>query len=239
MAPRKVIIGDVHGCPKTLDSLLAQLDLSSGDQLFFLGDYVDRGPDSKGVIDRIRKLAEAPFQVVSLRGNHEQMLINNYETEAAKGWQSNAPEELLQSFGIENLRELPVDYYNWCLNRPLYYRDEELFLVHAGVNFHSADPLEDEKGLLWIRDWYQDVNLPWLEGRTLVHGHTPIPRLEIERQFSSLDRFPVLNIDGGACFHQSRAIGYAYLCAYDHTLNQLFFAENIDVILSWQFLITE
>lgn len=74
--PRLFAIGDIHGCRGLLDALLGQLRLTPGDRMVFLGDYVDRGPDSRGVIERLLQLRQAYPETVFLRGNHEQMLLD-------------------------------------------------------------------------------------------------------------------------------------------------------------------
>lgn len=227
-APRKIVIGDIHGCLKTFENLLARLDLQFQDELFLLGDYIDRGPDSKGVLDKVQALANEPFKLVALMGNHEQVLMSNYYAEVDKGWYDMADEEFLNSFNIPNLKEFPKAYIEFCANLPLYYIDDELLLVHAGLNFKSEEPLKDEKSMLWIRNWYDDLNISWLAGRTLVHGHTPLTKSDIELQFSFLNKLRVLNIDCGACFKEGIEHEVGYLCAYDHTNQQLYFEKNAD-----------
>ena len=73
---KQYAIGDIHGCSKTFKELLDKIGLIEGDELYLLGDYIDRGPDSKGVIDTIFELREKGFKVICLRGNHESMLLD-------------------------------------------------------------------------------------------------------------------------------------------------------------------
>jgi len=70
---RQIAISDIHGCARTFQALLDKIQLSTNDQLYLLGDYIDRGPDSKGVIDTILGLINAGYRVQTLMGNHEKM----------------------------------------------------------------------------------------------------------------------------------------------------------------------
>ena len=108
---RKILIGDIHGCLATFKALLEQINIHrETDKLFLPGDYVDRGPDSKGVIDEIISLQQTGYAVLPIRGNHEQMLIADHHAETVKGWHDMADEELKKSFGIENLSQLPTTH---------------------------------------------------------------------------------------------------------------------------------
>ena len=130
---RKIAIGDIHGCNLTFEALLDKLALTTQDQLFLLGDYIDRGPDSKGVIDIILKLQEDGYQVNCLRGNHEQLLLDsNFRTESARIWLSNGGISTMDSFDIEHISFLPDRYFNFFKNLPHYFIEDDFILVHAG-----------------------------------------------------------------------------------------------------------
>ena len=225
---RKILISDIHGCARTFERLLNKLALKNEDHLFLLGDYIDRGPDSKGVLDLVEALKGKPYFKTALMGNHEALLISDHHAETVKGWHDMGDQELLDSFGIPNLKELPHKYIEQCNALPFYYEDDEMVLVHAGINFKSIPPLLDSKSLMWIRDWYQDLDRAWLGNRLIVHGHTPRTRYEIEAQFAELDKLPILNIDCGCCFVEGKAHGLGYLCAFDFTNRKLIFEENCE-----------
>jgi serine/threonine protein phosphatase 1 len=226
--PRKIFIGDIHGCLNTFNELLQQLLLEKGDHLILLGDYIDRGPDSKGVIDRILELRKADFLLTTLRGNHEQMLIHDYISETVKGWKDMADEALKNSFGIERLEELPEMYFDFCNELPFYQSEKDFIAVHAGLNFRHEDPLHSKEELIWIREWYKNVNYQWLGDCIIIHGHTPQTREEIEQQFAELEEKKVLNIDAGAFLAEQKEHGLGYLCAFDWTNKELRFQENIE-----------
>lgn len=228
MKSRKILISDIHGCAKTFQKLLDTLALKPVDELYLLGDYVDRGPDSKGVLDLIMELQKEPFFKTALMGNHEALLVSDHFAETVKGWHDMADTELLESFGIAKLKEIPKQYIDYCDELPYFYEDDEMVLVHAGINFNSIPPLLDKNSLIWIRDWYKDLDRSWLGDRIIVHGHSPRTQFEILEQFEQLEQLPVLNIDCGACFAESKEHGLGYLCAFDITNRELIFEENCE-----------
>jgi len=140
-------ISDIHGCPKTFRKLLFEINLNQTDELFLLGDYVDKGPDAMGVIQMIWDLESRGYQITCLRGNHERMFTN----EVARGEHSGV---------------IPRRYHEeacrWMLGLDYYAETPGYFLVHAGLNFRHVDPLEDTYSMLWIRYWYDEIDRDWL-----------------------------------------------------------------------------
>jgi len=224
---RKLVLGDIHGCLATFDLLLNKMNFSKADTLYLVGDYINRGPSSKGVIDKIITLKEEGYRVVALRGNHEQMLLDNYIAEVDRGWHQMGDEELLQSFGIKTLADIPEKYIQFCDSLPLYHEDNEFIVVHAGLRFVNDTPFNDKEALLWARDWYQNIDMEWLGDRIIIHGHTMQSRKETELQFLSLKTDKVINIDCGAVMSQSEN-GLGYLCGFDFTNQELIFQENVE-----------
>lgn len=225
---RQIMVGDIHGCLETFNALLDQFQLTKDDRLYLLGDYVDRGPDSKGVIDRIIELRKSGMKVVALKGNHEQMMISGYNSETKKGWFDTADEELKESFGVPFLRDVPYSYIDFCEQLPHHHVEKEFVLVHAGLNFQFADPLVQEEDMLWIRNWYHNVDMDWLGDRYIIHGHSMQPMNDTKEQFSNLHQDRVLNIDCGACLSKQKATGLGHLCAFDFTNRKLYFQENVE-----------
>ncbi len=220
---RNIAISDIHGCPNTFLALLDQLSFDHSDQLFLLGDYIDRGPDSKGVIDAIWQLQKQGFKVHCLLGNHEQIMLNNALAEQRQGILGLGPRELLDSFGVRGSSEIPVPYLNWAASLKYYLELPGYLLVHAGFNFHQPDPMSDRTSMLWIRSWRQNLNSDWLRGRVIVYGHTPQPAETTREQLEELDEVPALCIDCGCALGQAP---YGQLCAFDLTNRVLFFQEN-------------
>lgn len=193
-------IGDIHGCSHKLESLVAACEsVSAGRQarLILVGDYVDRGPDAKGVIDLLmEKQLRDPERLVCLRGNHDQMLI----AAADKGrsdsdlmnWWANGGEQTLDSYGVGDPSEIPEEHLAWIRNLPLEMSDGKRLYVHAGVRPGIPVAEQNEHDLLWIREPFLSSQSD--HGVFVVHGHTPtktgLPDLRPNR----------LNVDTGACF---------------------------------------
>lgn len=222
-AGRQLAISDVHGCLKTLEVILDKLAYSSTDQLFVLGDMVDRGPDSKGVIDLIRSMQQEGYDIHCLRGNHEQMILDDLEAGEKSAYYSDAA--MLRSFGAKNVSEIPLEYVQWIDELPYFLETEGFLFVHAGLDFSFKNPLENLYDMMWLRYWYDRLDPEWLGNRVVVHGHTPLDRPVIEDRLDALCHFPVLNIDNG-CFFRGQEKGR--LCAFDMTNRRLHFQENMD-----------
>lgn len=228
---KRFALSDIHGNVKSFKRLIENLQLQKGDALFLLGDYIDRGPNSKGVIDFIWQLEDWGIKVQALRGNHEQMMLDarqrggNY----AQHWiYRSGGEETLRSFGPNIVfEEVDVRYWEWLENLPFYLELPNYFLVHAGLNFRSAQPFEDKESMIWIRSWYDDFIPATIGGRRMLHGHSPQYEEDIRRRKKRLNSFPVLNIDNG-CYQYNRP-GRGQLCAFDLDEEKLHFQKNIDI----------
>src|SRR6478736_5094582 len=109
---RVFAISDIHGCAKTFVSLVEKvIKLTREDKLFLLGDYIDRGPDSKGVIDYIIQLEQKGFDVTALRGNHEEMLLKGItDSHFLEMFLKNGGDKTLEGFGVKHPKELPIEY---------------------------------------------------------------------------------------------------------------------------------
>lgn len=225
---RKIAFTDIHGCNRSFGALLDRVAPVSGDQLYFLGDYIDRGPDAKGVIDRIWELEKQGFDVQCLLGNHEVMFLESFLDEQSKMfWLVNGGQAVLDVFGAGQPQDIPAEYVNWMMDLHLYLQVDDYILVHAGLGFKTVDPLENHDSMLWIRRWYDSIDYDWLGDRIILHGHTPLPRDEISEQLRLLEHQQYLDIDAG-CAHKGKRPGLGDLCAFDMTNRRLYFQENLD-----------
>ena len=205
--PRKIVIGDIHGCNLSFKSLLHEhLLIQKEDDIYILGDYVDRGPDSKGVLDTIMSLLEKGFQLHTLRGNHEQMMMDSAnELPAFFQWILNGVEETQESFKVRRYQDLPERYRNFFAHTKLYLETDGHILVHAGLNFKEDDLFADQDYMLWGRGFRSTQKK--LGDRILIHGHTPKPLEYILTQKGNC-----YNLDGGCVFGNKRK-GMGYLVA--------------------------
>lgn len=196
-------IGDIHGCALTFTQLVyVELKVKAGDKLFLLGDLIDRGPSSKGVLDEVLALRNQGVEVHILRGNHEQLLLEGLENEVAfNRWLKAGGDSFLSSFDANGFEDVPSAYLDILKETELISFYKEFILVHAGLDFSLGDPFKNKDAYLWIRSMQPDLN--WLAERKIVHGHTPQTLEEIKAQNGS-----ALNLDGGCVFPEREGMGW-------------------------------
>lgn len=217
-------ITDIHGCSLTLKALVQeQLKLKKEDELYLLGDLVNKGPDSKGVLDYIMQLQKEQYQVRCLRGNHDQILLDAYHKgDSATNLSSQEKELTLTSFGIDDYSELPKKYYKF-LDSLLYYLElPDYFLVHAGFEFSKKDIFNDKKAMLNIRDYKVDWDA--LQNKGLLHGHTPIALYSIKKGVAHQEKR--LNLDAGCVYYKNAPFGN--LVALNLDTMELLVQSNLD-----------
>ena len=183
-------VGDIHGRLDLLEDLLGRIDRDSAGaarRLVFLGDYVDRGPDSRGVLERLAALAAAEPTAVFLKGNHEAAMLDFLDAPAdGDAWLSWGGAETLESYGIaprltappealaEDLRRaLPPAHGAFLRSLRLSFTAGDYFFVHAGVRPGAALADQKEEDLLWIRDAFHGAKPEDRPAETIVHGHHP------------------------------------------------------------------
>ena len=199
-------IGDIHGCKKTFQQLLDEMQIKKSDTIYCIGDYIDRGPDSKGVIDLILDLRKKGYQIRTLRGNHEQMMLeSSQDRKAHMDWYINGGDAALKSFGVSAYKDFKPEYKSFFSRTRLYFQADPFIFVHAGLNFEPEDIFEDKHAMLWIRDFQDDKEK--LGDRIIIHGHTPKPLEEIVNP----EKENVFNLDAG-CVYKDRP-GHGYLVA--------------------------
>lgn len=220
MNNRIFAIGDIHGCFYSMKELIEnKIQLKKEDKLIFLGDYIDRGPDSKDVLDYIIELQNNDYDIVTLCGNHESMIIDAYYNESARSkWIQNGGYETLKSFNIDSLKSIDPKYLNLFNNLTLYYELDEYLFVHAGFSDKLENPFSDNYSMLWnSREQYFN---PLLKGRTVIHGHSPVSLTITQKQITNNSK--VVNIDGG-CVYSNTRLGK--LVAFEVNTRTILFAE--------------
>lgn len=197
-------IGDVHGRLDLLERAFGLIWAHAGARTFqivCLGDYIDRGPDSRGVIDfLIQEQPRAPL--TCLKGNHEAMLLAAVEEGEWTTWLHNGGEETMASYRGERP---PPEHLRWLRRLPVCARDADRLYVHAG--FRPGVPLADqeEEACVWIRHKFLIADAHELPGH-VVHGHTPvhIDKLAMEQPECLPHR---TNLDTGACWTDVLGVG--------------------------------
>lgn len=209
MNNRIYAIGDIHGCFNSMKELIEnKIQLRKEDKLIFLGDYIDRGPDSKKVLDYIIELQNNDYDIVTLLGNHESMLVAAYYNESAiSKWIQNGGSETLRSFDIDSLKAIDPKYIDFFKNLKFYYEFDKQLFVHAGFNDKLENPFSDSYSMLWNRR--EEYFNPLLNDRTIIHGHSPVSLSITQKQITNNSK--VINIDGGCVYsntHLGRLIAF-------------------------------
>jgi serine/threonine protein phosphatase 1 len=192
---RTYAVGDIHGSSRKLRNLVERCEQDAGGApltFIFLGDYIDRGPDSRGVIDTLIAL-QARLPVIALMGNHEAMALEAVDDSLRIGtWLLEGGGATLLSYAASTIRALPHRHLDWLRSLRLSYDDGRRLFVHAGVNPEAPLDAQLDVDLIWIREPFLSDARNY--GRLIVHGHTPTddgePDLRINR----------LNIDTGAVY---------------------------------------
>ena len=220
---RRIVVGDVHGCSKTLKKLLFQeVNVRKDDEIFFLGDLIDRGPGSRKVIDMIIGLRQIGYKIECVMGNHEYMLLQSLlSTKLFRTWLKNDARPTLSSFRISSAHHLERQYIQFFLQMPFYIELDSFVLAHGGFNFEIENPFEDTLSMLWLRN--DIVDLEKIGNRRLIVGHTPKTLSAIKQ---SLGKKKIL-LDGGCVYYDiNKEMGY--LCALDIDNMLLYSLRNID-----------
>lgn len=223
---RVYAIGDVHGCLAQLEQLLERIaadcaGISETVHLLFLGDLVDRGPDSAGVISRLRRGPLPADRVHFIMGNHEEAMLAAWRGEASDeiGWLSYGGRETLESYGIDRARQFSRGFTIYDAMRAAVPTEDMAFVetfadqlrlgdylfVHAGIR--PGIPLDQQGAadLRWIRGEFLDSDAD--HGPMVVHGHTIVGEPDVRRNRLGIDtgcystgRLTALGLSGGSAW---------------------------------------
>ncbi len=185
------VFGDIHGCAAELEALISRLPLTLDSTLVFLGDYVDRGSNSREVIEMILTLKRL-YNVVALKGNHEELFLKYLfepHTQEAGMFIFNGGSATIASYTNANgIIEIPPEHVEFLKSLQYFHQTATHFFVHAGV---PDEPLEEltaeEHGhhMLWIRQEFLKSKFRW--SKMIVHGHTPMQNVELLKNRINLD----------------------------------------------------
>ena len=184
------VIGDIHGCQQPLSSLLAKVGpFSASDTVVFLGDYIDRGPNSREVVSTILELQKGPARIITLMGNHERMLLRALEGRERPlylrcgGYQTLLSYEIIDAF--DGPITLPPDHLAFFHRLLPYWEDREHIFVHAGLEPDVPLAMQNERWLLWARHEFTRSTYDF--GKRVIYGHSPQPEPRIETNKIGLD----------------------------------------------------
>jgi serine/threonine protein phosphatase 1 len=223
---RRFAATDLHGCLRTLRYLVEQeLRLRPADTLYLLGDYVNKGPDSRGVLDYLMQLQGFGYQVHCLRGNHEhELLATIYGTPNANHmWKTEAERDMtLASFGVARAADVPVQYVHWLAALPLTLELPDFVLVHASFDFAlpPANLRQDTHSMLYTKSFVFDPSR--LAGKRLLLGHVPTPVAVVEEVVAK--KAGAIGLDTGCAFLHNPEL--RHLAALDLDSWRLHLVEN-------------
>jgi len=200
-----VAIGDIHGCLKSIEALWVKLEPYKDYLHVFVGDYIDRGPSSKQVVDFLLSV-QRERECVFIRGNHEQMLLDAVDYNEVKLWLVNGGRSTLESYNSsEEKIKMSDEHLYFYRNTRLYYNSKDYFFTHAGappdrtIEESMADP-EISDYYLWGRDHIGLFSTLW--EKTVVFGHTP--------RSTPIRKDNMIGIDTGCVYNE---LGYGKLTA--------------------------
>ncbi|HMB97083.1 MAG TPA: metallophosphoesterase family protein [Balneolaceae bacterium] len=204
--PQKIVaIGDIHGCLKSLEAIWKKLEPYKEYKHVFIGDYIDRGPSSKEVVDFLLKVKNER-ECIFIRGNHEQMLLDAVDRDQIKLWLMNGGRSTLESYNSaeDNIR-IPDEHLYFYRNTELFYDTKDYFFAHAGAppDQKIEDSIEDSEVsdyFLWGRDHIGLFGTVW--EKTVVFGHTP--------RSHPIRKDNMIGIDTGCVYNE---LGYGKLTA--------------------------
>lgn len=219
---RLYAVGDIHGCAGLLETLLEKINADASGRkrrLIFLGDYVDRGEDSKGVIDRLLSIRAREPETIFLKGNHEQAILDFLDAPARnEDWLHWGGDKTLESYGAADIwsksperlaseltDRMPAAHLEFLKALELWRILGDYVFVHAG--FRPGVPLDDqtEEDCLWIREAFHNAPPEGRPKEVVVHGHHPVKkpqdhgwRIAVDTGAVWSDALTAVVLEGGA-----------------------------------------
>lgn len=231
---KRWVIPDIHGCISTLKQLIeTDIQLKKDDAVYFLGDYIDRGHDGKGVIDYIMSLQSSGHDVHYLIGNHEYYCMNAFEMDKHRllfksrihrEWERYGAKATLKSFGVKRPRDIDEKYIEWMKNGKYFIELDDFILVHAGMNFNIQNPFDDTMSMLWARDFKVDTSKTG--GKKIIHGHVPVEHSLIQL-FINSESYNFIALDNGV-YYKDTKVGFGNLMALELNSMELIAQPNVD-----------
>lgn len=230
---RLFAVGDVHGCLEPLHTLIEHIQPQISDTIIFLGDLIDRGSNSKAVLDCVMQLQQH-CNVQCVLGNHEEMLLSaKSDSYTREAWLYHGGQEMLASFGLPpnqtGLLQIPDKYIHFFQNMLPFVETEQFIFTHATPFANIPIAQQDANGLRWNR-FAAGANHYHISGKTIVCGHTPQfsgkPWVEaglivIDTHAFGGDWLTALEIDDTLTAHQANYLGEYITFTLDYCSKKL------------------
>lgn len=183
-------IGDIHGCFDKLCELMAKINIDrDNDTLLFLGDYIDRGPDSFDVVEYLIDLKKNFQKIVFLKGNHEEMLEKYLAGKDRLTYLINGGHLTLESYmkrgRMTGSTPIPQEHLDFFESLSFYYQTDNYIFVHAGLRENIPLEMQDYADLLWIREDFVGSDFDF--GKRVIFGHTPYAEPLVEPNKIGID----------------------------------------------------
>ena len=194
---RLFAIGDIHGCVDELTAMLGAIAPARGDTMVFVGDYVDRGPAARDVVEVLLELRRGPAECVFLKGNHEDMMLSflGLPGHYGESFLFNGGAPTLESYGVPEgvlaLEWIPADHMDFLKTLATSYLHPPYLFVHAGISPLRQLEEQSVEDMLWIRQEF--IFNPHQLGATVVFGHTPMRAVMVDLPYK-------LGIDTGLVY---------------------------------------
>ncbi|MGK7395587.1 MAG: metallophosphoesterase [Candidatus Cyclobacteriaceae bacterium M3_2C_046] len=224
---KKFVLTDIHGCYLTFRYVLEEMMApAKSDQIYILGDLINKGPSSKQVLDYVFEMEDQGYQVICLRGNHEQLFLDylNHATDfftcIDKGGLYT-----LQDFKVENPKSIPSKYLQMMQSFDYFIELPDFLLVHAGFDFTSPQPFEPSDSMLNIRK--MEAIEDNIGNKKIIHGHVPLPLNTIIRQFDQPANQNIF-LDAGCVYPHRQGMGF--LVGLELNNFKLYVKECLDIM---------
>ncbi len=196
---RQWVIPDLHGCLLTLQVLLDKIAPNKEDKLFFLGDYINKGPNSYALIAFLMSLKTKGYRVSFLMGNHEYHLKRYFDNKAKRG-EYKINDELKFEMANNHKRKVVLSFLD---SLAPFIELENHFLVHAGFDFSVQNPFDDVNSMISIRNFkYSKTKAA---SKTIIHGHHPHLLSDIIKRVEKENK--ILPLDNGCVYHNKPGMG--------------------------------
>jgi serine/threonine protein phosphatase 1 len=179
------------------------------DHLIFLGDFINKGPDSKRVLDYLIRLEGSGFTFNAVLGNHEKLLLDMYyQDPPVSEFYQKGGDQTLKSFGVNTIQGIPGKYIRFIEKLSPYLIIGQYVIVHAGLNLHAKDPWSDIVSMLTIRNFHADAEK--MEYDKVIHGHQAIPLKNILAGVMDQNATSI-NLDNGCVYTNREGMGNLFV----------------------------
>jgi serine/threonine protein phosphatase 1 len=225
---RRLVVPDIHGCFKTLLALLDKIGLNKTDTIFFLGDYIDKGKDSAAVLDILIGLKEQNYNLVTLRGNHEENLLTTQKDLGDKMFKLFVKKINKSPMLLDSEGEIIGKYRSFCENLIDYVELPDFLLVHGGFDTRQDNPFVYRQAMLELRRFEYDANK--LNNKRVIHGHQVHHLVTIKKAIET--QAMIIPLDNGCVYTQPHKIHdfqqLGQLCCFNLDTWELITQPNID-----------